>query len=109
LEAIVTAYVPKLGDLVAIGDAVYVAVDERVDDGKVMLCKCGSLRWFVPSRYPISDVTSASLASKNYRRACRWLDAVKPGLDGWKRIAVGRYGQIREVVVGHVDVPWRRA
>lgn len=103
----------KLGAIVTLStgtkaDRPHVVVHEPVN-GRVQLCYFGTGRWYVPEWHPVGEVKIDLRDVERYhgaqlRRCRRVLAAVKPGHDGWKRIDVGRHGQVRQVIVGHVDV-----
>lgn len=100
----------KLGDIVTlhIGSKAghpHVVVHEPIN-GRVQLCYCGSERWYVPEWIDVRSVNAEVPNGARLRKARRLLLAVKPNFDGWKRIDVGRDGQVRKIIVGHVDVPW---
>jgi len=75
-------------------------------DGLVKLAYCATERWYMAKWYAIEFViTEVDDKNPHVRRARRWLAAVVPEADGWKRIQTGRFGQPGSTeTVGHVDL-----
>lgn len=75
-------------------------------DGLVKLAYCATERWYMAKWYAIEFViTEVDEKNPHVRRARRWLAAVIPEADGWKRIQTGRFGQPGSTeTVGHVDL-----
>jgi hypothetical protein len=103
--------VVKLGDLVTLTDRLdahsgmpFVVVSGPTSDGRIQLSYCGSSRWYVPRWYRTTQVTDEIPNSARLARARKLLAELKPDPDGFKRISVGRHGQVHQVVVGHVTL-----
>lgn len=98
-----------VGDLVHMrgstkgADAIYLVIAGPFA-GIVQLSYCGSSRWFVPFKARVENLDKAISESKNTKRALRWLKSAGHDADGWKRIAVGRYGSEQRVTVTHIEL-----
>lgn len=98
----------KLGDLVTLTEGPkagrpHVVVHEPTR-GRVRLCYCGSERWYVPAWHDAATVkTEVPEDDLLFKRARHLLSEVTADPDGWKRLAVGRDGQVQKVIVGHIS------
>jgi len=70
---------------------------------RIQLCYCGSERWYVPVWHDAATVSTEIPDSDRLKRARFLLSEVTADPDGWKRLTVGRDGQCRQVVVGHIS------
>lgn len=104
----------RLGDIVTVSVSAKAGkphvVVGRPLNGRILLCYCGSKRWYLPMWVKVQHIITRWPDDGDERallRCRRLLLAIKPSPDGWKRIDVGRYGcEHAPVIVGNVDVPW---
>lgn len=70
---------------------------------RVRLCYCGSARWYVPKWHDVGTVDTKVPDDPKFKRARFLLSEVAADPDGWKRLSVGRDGQVQKVIVGHIS------
>lgn len=98
----------RLGDLVTLtagpkAGRPHVVVHEPTR-GRVRLCYCGTERWYVPAWHDVATVkTEVPADDPLFKRARFLLSEITADPDGWKRLSVGRDGQVQKVIVGHIS------